>query len=658
MVIAILNKGNNYMSTQWITPSEDQGYNDPYLLAALNYGYESRIHVYADSVKNATGVFVPSYMVQSPFATSVPTQLEWSNFKANLSGTSYAPPETASAVLIPSTSQTNQVKFLDNTEESLLRLVMFDKTTNEDSGLVCCTNGQILNSLSIKNGPIEVYFKMVAIAPTHYYKTPADAYYVGKRFRAYHRFVAPTDVSGIDGTIKAGHLYQLKNTNIYPYVVKGNSYNDESGTTIKPVFDSSAWLDLGLYNASLGSDIVGKTRIFRFIINWGDSDGISFTTDTNLGVIRVGEYFGHTNCATIVAKTTDASDVVSYSIDNKTSKNDITDYGLKLLSNGYLSGTAYAYDETLIDGDGNDSKFLEFDVVASTQRGKSTKSTFKLQLTRGLSQHYVSVYGTVSKNLERKWFDSLVSAGLENCTLYRAGDDRYGIRRFPRILIKENLYSDLVDYDLNNIKKSLRDGIVMTTGSTATSPVPVGPVKMMIGNYKYRTAIDENGVPLYDILYREILPYGTLVTPSTNWVYYSTIEQPDIAGLRENLNSALGQNTKYLLLDTNDVENRVHIDGTNIDTLPRWMVHPDSTNGAIAGYVPVIEVAYLAPGTAMELLNNMAFSSTHENLVGEIFYIDGLVCTTHRMLEGSARTVPVGIEYSFSTGIPRNKEYQ
>ena len=102
MVIAILNKGNNYMSTQWITPSEDQGYNDPYLLAALNYGYESRIHVYADSVKNATGVFVPSYMVQSPFATSVPTQLEWSNFKANLSGTSYAPPETASAEYRPS----------------------------------------------------------------------------------------------------------------------------------------------------------------------------------------------------------------------------------------------------------------------------------------------------------------------------------------------------------------------------------------------------------------------------------------------------------------------------------------------------------------------------------------------------------------------------
>ena len=646
------------MSEQWITPSEDQGYSEPYLLAALNYGYESRIHVYADSVKNNTGVFVPSYMVQSPFSSLVPSQLDWDNFKQTISGSSYAPAETMSAVLLPSTTPTNQVQFLENTEETLLRMVMFDGTTKEDSGLVCCTNGQILNSLSIKNGPIEVYFTMVAIAPTHYYKTPADAYYVGKRFRAYHRFVAPIDVSGIDGAIKPGHLYQLKDTNIYPYVVKGNTYNDESGTTIKPVFESASWLDLGVYNESLGADIIGKSRVFRFIINWGDSNGISFTTASDLGVIRVGEYFGHTNCATIVAKTTDPSDVVSYHLDPETSKNDITEHGIKLLSNGYLAGTAYAYDESLVNGDGNDSKFLEFDVVASTQRGKTTKGTFTLQLTRGLSQHYVSVSGTVSKNLERKWFDSLVSAGLENCALYRAGDDRYGIRRFPKILIKENLYSDLVSYNLTDIKKALRDGITMTTGNTATSPVPVGPIKMMIGNYKYRTALDGNGIPLYDILYREIFPYGTLVAPSTNWSLYSKIEQPDILGLRENLTTALGQNTKYLLLDTNDVENRVHVDGNNIDTLPRWMVHPDSTNGAAAGYIPAIEVAYLTPGTAVELLNNMAFASTHANLVGEIFYIDGLVCTTHRALDGSARTEPVGIEYSFSTGIPRNKEYQ
>ena len=51
------------MSTPWITPKEDKLFHDPYLLAALNYGYESRIHVYADSVKNDMGVFVPSYMI-------------------------------------------------------------------------------------------------------------------------------------------------------------------------------------------------------------------------------------------------------------------------------------------------------------------------------------------------------------------------------------------------------------------------------------------------------------------------------------------------------------------------------------------------------------------------------------------------------------------
>ena len=646
------------MSTPWITPKEDKFFNDPYLLAALNYGYESRIHVYADSVKNDMGVFVPSYMIQNPFYNT-PSSTEWNNFKKTISGTSYAPFGTQNALLIPViTLDTHDVKFLENTEEVPLKMVRFDGTVKEDSGLVCCTNGQILNSLSIKDGPIEVYFTMMAVEPDRFYKTPADAYYVGKRFRAYHRFVAPMDVTGIDGNMLPGHLYQLKDTKIYPYVVKGNSYNDESGTTIKPVFDPSLWLDLGVYNKNLGVDIVNKTRVFRFIINWGDSNGISFTTPSDLGVIRVGEYFGHTNCATIVAETTDPSDVVSYTIDKQTSKDDITHYGMNLLSNGYLSGTAYAYDSSLVSGDGNDSKFLEFDVVASTQRGKTTKQTFKLQLTRGLSQHYVSVYGTVSKNLERKWFDSLISAGLENCSLYRAGDDRYGIRRFPKILIKENLYADSGAYNLTNIKKSLRDGITMTSGSTATSPVPVGPIKMMVGNYRYRTALDENGNPLYDILYREVLPYGTLVSPNSNWTLYSNDEQPDIIGLRENLIAALGQNTKYLLLDTNDVENRVIIDGTNIDTLPRWMVHPDGTNGASSGYLPVIEVAYLAPGTAIELLNNMAFTSTYKNLVGEIFYIDGLLCTTHRELEGSARVEPTGIEYSFSTGIPRNKEYQ
>ena len=656
MVIADINKGSTTMFTEWITPSENGEYS-PYLLGALNYGHESRIHVYANSVKNETGVFVPSYVMAMPF-NGVPTTGEWQNFKNTISNTSYAPFGTKSAILVPSIDSSHRVKFLENTEESMLYMYRFDSVVKEDSGLVCCTNGQLLNSLSIKDGPLEVYFTMVAIAPDAYYTTPADAYYVGKRFRAYHRFVAPMDVSGIDGNMKPGHLYQLKDTSVYPYVVKGNEYNDESGTTIKAIFDPMSWLDLGVYNRDLGNDIVGSTRVFRFIINWSDDNGISFTTPNDLGVIRVGEYFGHTNCATIVAQTTDPSDVVSYSIDVTSSKNDITKYGIKLLPNGYLSGTAFAYDSLLVNGAGNDSKFLEFDVIASTQRGKTTKGTFKLQLTRGLSQHYISVYGTVSKNLERKWFDSLVSAGLENCALYRAGDDRYGICRFPKILLKENLYADTGVYNLLSIKKALRDGITMTTGSTAISPVPVGPIKMMIGNYKYRTALDGNDNPLYDILYREILPYGTLVTPSEQWTSYNKSEQPDISGLRENLTAAIGQNTKYLLLDTNDVENRVLIDGSNTDTLPRWMVHPDTTHGATATYTPVIEVAYLAPGTAGELLNNMAFTSTHKNLVGEIFYIDGLSCTTHRELEGSARTEPTGIEYSFSTGIPRNKEYQ
>lgn len=591
----------------WVTPSlivRDELYS----ISEMHFGSNSRtfVQAFGKSRKYIEGVdsrdddsnrvFYPDYRILDLPMSSIPSTHRTGK------GTTITPDST--------------VSWPPESEE--MPVVIIDELGNKiNSGLKFNSNGQFLGTFLYESDPIDAYFRVRIIAPTDLYKTEKDAFYIGKRFKAYQMWVCPQDVSYIQGSPIPGHLYQLKNTIVYPYVIK-DVY--DSGVQ-KAVFDSTAWNDLGYYSAALGSGIIGQERTFRMIVNASTGDGIDFITDKNLGAIHVGEYFGHTVYPKIQATGT----LVTYEI-AASSRDDITKYNLDLAADGTLVGTAYARAQ---DFTTNDEIKLEFDVKATDKSGASITSTFELRIIRGFGQNFLSAYIKPSAQFERKWFSTISTNQFANQYYYRGVDDRYGVQKTPKILLKENFVSSTYPYTtLSAMKKTLRDNVINTTNG---APVPTGIFGFVMGNYKIRSALDSLGNVLYDVLYREIHPAGTSVSVSIDPFIYTiqdTAFLSEFFGLRENIFKAVGEDVTNLLSDPTDFQNRgitvpmiPGLSSEMIDTVPRYMNHPYLEDGMKAEFLPVIPVAYFNPGQAEAFFNKLVRSNEHQTLVNEEFNI-------------------------------------
>lgn len=485
------------------------------------------------------------------------------------------------------------------------------------TGLKFNGNGQFLGTFLYESDPIDGYFKVQIVEPNEYYNTERDAFYIGKRFKAYQMWICPMDVSYISGGPIPNHLYQLKNTLIYPYVVKDIFDN---GTQM-PIFNPDDWTDLGYYDSRLGAGIIGQQRTFRMIINGSTGDGIDFITDKNLGAIHVGEYFGHT----VYPKIQATGSLVSYTIASS-SRDDITKYNLDLAADGTLVGTAYALAS---DFTVNDEIKLEFDVTAVSASGPSITATFELRIIRGFGQNFLGAYLKPSMPFERKWFAAISTTNYSDQLYYRGVDDRYGLQKVPKMLLKENFVRSSYPYTtLQDMKKTLRDNLI---NPSTGAPEPTGIFGFVMGNYKIRSALDSLGNVLYDVLYREIHPQGTTVPVSLEPYIYTiqdTAYLTEYFGLRENIFKAVGEDTANLLSDPTDFQNRGlvvdKIDGLSsemIDTVPRYMNHPYLGEGVKAELMPVIPVAYFNPGQAEAFFTKLVRSNEHRTLVNEEFDI-------------------------------------
>ena len=590
----------------WVTPSLIAR-NELYSISEMHFGSNSRTFIQAfgrgrkynstdvgDDTSNR--VFYPDYRIIPITMADIPSQHRTGK------GTIINPNST--------------VAFPPSDEE--MPVVIVDELGNNiASGLKLNANGQFLGTFLYESDPIDAYFKIRIIKPTDMYSTERDAFNIGKRFKAYQMWVCPQDTSYISGSPLPGHLYQLKNTLVYPYVIKEVFDNGVS----KAVFDSTAWNDLGYYSESLGSGLIGQERMFRMIVNGNTGDGIDFITDRNLGAIHVGEYFGHTVYPKIQATGT----LVTFEIADS-SRDDITKYNLDLAADGTLVGTAYARAQ---DFTANDEIKLEFDVKATDKSGASITGTFELRIIRGFGQNFLSAYIKPSMPFERKWFSTISTSNFTDQYYYRGVDDRYGLQKTPKILLKENFVRSTYPYTtLSDMKKTLRDNVINPVNG---APVPDGIFGFVMGNYKIRSALDSLGNVLYDVLYREIHPAGTSVSVSLDPFTYTiqdTAFLSEFFGLRENIFKAVGEDVTNLLSDPTDYQNRglvvpmiPGLSSEMIDTVPRYMNHPYLGEGVKAEFLPVIPVAYFNPGQAEAFFNKLVRSNEHITLVNEEFNI-------------------------------------
>lgn len=606
----------NNDSEFWVTPSIIAR-GEKYCIGELGYGADSRLFVdaygqcrrYSAALDNtlypndtSNRVFYPTYQLQPLPISSIP--------KEHITG--------SGTVLIPKVS--------DLSEE--VGVLIVDTLGNPvDTEVKFNANGQFLQTFIYESDPIDGYFKAKIVPITSLYDTTNAPFYIGKRFKAYQMWVCPDDTTSIKGIVKPGHLYQLKDNVVYPYVIK----SEVISSVTYAVFDEDKWNDLGVYDVRMGSDIINKERMFRMLINASTGSGIDFETDANLGRIHVGEYFGHTVYPQIKA----TGSLVTYRIVHETSPDDIRKFGLDLSADGLMVGTAYARST---DFSSNDDIKLNFDVIANDKSGQSVTKRFNITITRGFGQNFLTANVCPSKIFERAWFASIATdLYANNSTYYRLSDDRYGVQKIPRLLLKENFVAQSYPYTtLNAIKKVLQSDMVDPSHG---APIPDGVFSLVMGNYKIVSALDNLGNILYDVLYRELHPAGTRVSVSLNPRTYTSINNdmfPEIFGLRQNIFKAVGEDVTNLYTDPDDMMNRglvvpalSGISDEMLDTVPRFMNHPYEDDGIKPQFMPVLPVAYFKPGQAEAFFNRMIQTNEHTSLVNTEFEVNGVEFTFH-----------------------------
>ena len=390
----------------WVTPDLITHQKNLYTVGEIAYGSESRIFIQAYGfsgtadddndpyqLDTSTRVFVPTYKLVDMNINDIPS--------THITG--------SGTILVPQSTNLTSEEGAVLVRDNIGNLV--------DSGLKFNANGQFLQSLLYDSEPIDAYFKAQIVSLDDYYNTNNPPFFEGKRFKAYQMWIAPSDVSIFTETSRPlpGHLYQLKDTKIYPYVAKSEVYQGET----KLVFDPEVWNDLGVYSNKLGESIIGLQKMFRMVLNNNDSAGISFDTDPNLGIIHVGEYFGHSRYPKISAS---GADLITYTLSSD-SRDDITKYNLNLTADGYMVGTAYCKTS---DFDTNDEVQLKFNVIATTSKGSSIKQEFQLTIIPGFGQNYISSELKMSTAFERAYFKCISSKQFNNYKYYRESDPHYG----------------------------------------------------------------------------------------------------------------------------------------------------------------------------------------------------------------------------------------
>lgn len=616
--VRVYNTSVSYDSSElWVTPGITVGDdNSLYCIGDIDFGSDSTLFVQAfgrkrafdDDIDNPSSnpnidtsprVFYPGYRLMQLTSGELPSQ--------NI--TDIAAMIQPSSTMWPIAGNNKEIS--TNIEELNGRI-----TT---SGLIFNPNGQFLQTLLFQSDPTDVYFKIQLIDIQQTYSNDTERFAVDQRYKAYQMWISPTDISNIyseNQQLKPNHLYQLKDNIVYPYVIKSTLQN---GVTV-PIFDSNDWNDLGYYEPSLSTGIVGETKLFRFLMNSSKGNVINIITDPDLGSIHVGEYFGHS----VYPKIETTSTVqVSYQL---SAGDDITKYGLDLTPDGYLVGKAYALST---DFSANDDIKLNFTISVFDTNGAKASQDFKLKIIRGFGQNYLSAHVVPSVQFEREWFKCISTPSFVNQGLHRQSDNRYGLQKVPRLLLKENLLSQSYNYtNLTDLKRVLRSTIIDTSSG---SPVPDGKFKMVIGNYKIISALDNQGNLQYDLLYREVHPAGTAVSVSLNPRVYSNIDNgllAELFGLRQNLFAAIGEDTTNLITDPNDLKNRgLFVDAIPglseemLDTVPRFMNHPFEESGVVPKFMPIIPVAYCAPGKAEAFFNKLVQNNEHGSMVSTEFEI-------------------------------------
>lgn len=654
----------------WVTPPVIMSDGKNTAIGEVNYGSESRMFVFAYRDTNSDMLVTD---------TSVPSYHNITALTAAERGT-FSDPKYI--IINPATVPES------NTTE--VPLIFTKQGVTIDTGLRLASNGQIVGRLKIYDPVKELVFKVRYIDPPLYtpttkyraythvhsngrlYRLNANAtlpYYavsgtpaaddwtdIGAytpQYTAILPYINGTQYSIADRIVSSNRIWQLSSNAAIQYkatpaspdatywknlgVIAGaySPYTQNSiysvNATVKhgsnvyqliftqpfisshPTPDSRFWTNVGPYT---GNVEVQPERIFRIVINTRRSSLIVFKTQPNLGIIKIGQQIGDS-----VIKNIEAfSDVtMSYellpehvkSIGEVATKGDDGIYhvlpaGLQLHADGTITGYPV----------GPIGKY-QFDVIARNTYALEKQGTFQISVYDGYGKSAVSAVLRPRFDIERQWYSMITDTALSSVQLYRETDPAYGLRDYPEIIIKRNLKGEYLD-------STLALALVQPLLTQKLKSTPA--ISCRLGNMRYRTALDKNGIPLYDLLYKELVPLNTSVVYDPNALHETLTYVPEILSLKTNLTNVLGSDDASIM---EDELRGFKIDGfvPTYDDLQLWEINHNAKDVPY-GHKFIVPVAYVMPGEAKKFIDlSITYGTLHTLLVNHIVMLDTIVIT-------------------------------
>jgi hypothetical protein len=343
----------------------------------------------------------------------------------------------------------------------------------------------------------------------------------------------------------------------------------------------------------------GNTEFTLTIIN-GVIQDVVWLTPGNLGSINNGQI------STLAVKATSVQ-TLNYRIHSGHLPLNLT-----LLPNGDIIGKVAEQPTSTFITTGNEI-FYVFEIMAYSPQYPLLQAIqeFTLKVTFTHDTPLENVYIKALCNVKgRKVIQSLLTDEtiIPTELLYRAGDPYFGKAIDVRYIHAYGLYSTYTE----NYIKAMQNHYER---------------KILLGDIKTAIARDDNSIPIYEIVYSEIVddlvnengksipsqiiwPINIPLTQSTSSINNTTINIS-----QTNIKTSVALETiRYLNPESlpnmrNDLANVIG-QGAELSVLPKWMIS-QQTDGNVIGYKPVWIICYAIPGYAETIRHNIMYHWPH-----------------------------------------------
>jgi len=413
--------------------------------------------------------------------------------------------------------------------------------------------------------------------------------------------------------IEGSNLGTVKSAGNYVKDISAYDPQPENGTTVYSITSSNNYLNMLPRGLGINSNGIVRgfipyqpayAKTYTFEVNATKTNTLRFqTTASNVFSLtvsgNVSSYIKWVSTGTLGSIFEGFVSELSVKAEQINSENSIK---YELLSGSLPSGLTLQQDGSISGSPSYGSTgTYTFTVLASDVYGLSAiDQEFTIEVNQYRQKQYTQIYAKPFLSLElRKQFQTFMSDTFtfDPAFIYRYNDPNFGVQQ----QIKMYLEFGIEKIKLGDYYSALMENFYRK--------------RLYFGDVKIAYAADEKGVPVYELIYLDIIDdqiNSKNQTPDN--IFYSNNYQnayypSSIKLMRKKLRSIVLPNHSYI--------------GTNLDSLPRFMGTPQPGSYKPPGYMRVVPLCYALPGYGSKILSRIKLTEFDFKILD--FEIDRLI---------------------------------